>query len=84
MCLLDRSQTTRGEENPLRGKKLGQNRLAGQGMAETEPPVTGLDRQQLGLGGPAKVGDHPGLVRTFDHVGQQAPVETPAEQRRRS
>ena len=84
MCLLDRSQTTRGEENPLRGKKLGQNRLAGQGMAETEPPVTGRNRQQLGLGGPAKVGDHPGLVRTFDHVGQQAPVETPAEQRRRS
>jgi hypothetical protein len=79
MCLLDRSQTTRGEENPLGGKEFGQNRLTGQGMAETEPPVTGLDRQQLSLGSPAQVGDHPGLVLTFDHFGQQAPVETPTE-----
>jgi hypothetical protein len=53
-------------------------------MAETELPVTGRNRQQLDLGGLAKVCDHPGLVCTLDHVGQQAPVETPAEQRRRS
>jgi hypothetical protein len=45
MRLLDRAQTTRGEGNSLRGKEdLGQNRLTGQGMAETEPPVTGLNR----------------------------------------
>ena len=84
MCLLDSAQTIRSEENPLRRKELGQNRLAGQGMAESEPPVAGLNRQQLGLGSPTKVGDHPGLVLAFDHVGQQAPVETPAEHRRRS
>src|SRR3712207_8010978 len=46
--------------------------------------VAGLSRQQLGLGSPTKVGDHPGLVLAFDHVAQQAPVETPTEHRRRS
>jgi hypothetical protein len=83
MCLLDSAQTARSEENPLRRKELGQNRLAGEGMAESEPPVAGLSRHQLGIRRPAKVRYHPGLVLTFDHVGQQAPVETPAEHRRR-
>jgi hypothetical protein len=69
MCLLDSAQTIRSEENPLRGKELGQNRLAGQGMAEPEPPVAGLSRQKLGLRRPAKVCNQLGLVLAFDHVG---------------
>jgi hypothetical protein len=72
----------RGEPAP--GKELGQNRLAGQGVAESEPPCRRTQPTAAGPRKPDEGGYHPGLVLAFDHVGQQAPVETPAEHRRRS